>query len=120
MKSLVYVACLSFVALAGTSLGCAAQVQDEPADEAAEENVSSAEQSIELQPLQCNDLTLVMQKQEFCDWQTGPYDTSPIMIDCTKTCVTERHWGMIPGNPPKFGCVSGTTTCGGWVCESCN
>lgn len=121
MKSLSFRVCLSLVALAATSVGCAAQVQDEKEDEPAEETVASAEEAIEVVPYQCDDWTLVETRIQFCGYQTGPYDTSPISVTCKRTCVTDRHMGFTPSPPPgHFACVSGETTCGAWSCPSCD
>ncbi len=47
MKSLVFRTCLSFVVLAGTSLGCAAQVPDDPAAEPFEVGVAQSALAID-------------------------------------------------------------------------
>ena len=124
MKPSAILAILAMGATAMLGVGCqAADGDDELADELLDDEETQVdEQQLSPVPL-CQDLVVDIVTIKFCDFQTGPYDTSPITVQCHQTCVTERHLGFkppTPGNPGGLTCVSGETDCGAVVCPSCD
>src|SRR5688500_14503147 len=76
------------------------------------ESVASAEQELELTAQQrCPDLVVHQSVPKFCGPQDGPYDISPVIVQCTRTCVTDRFMQFTPTWPGGVECGAGESDC---------
>jgi hypothetical protein len=101
---------LSALALGLAVTACGLPDESPPTDQPA----ARVEQPITAVPL-CGPLVVTELQQKFCGPQTGPFDTSPVLVECTRTCTTTRHMNLLTRE-----CVSDETTCTGWVCPPCD
>lgn len=107
---------------AGVFLACGGADFDDPEatsfDEAGE-SVASAEQ--ELTALErCPDLVAHLSMPKFCGPLDGPFDRSPVIVQCTSTCVTDRFLRLTSTGPGAAECGTGETECTPWECPSCD
>ena len=86
----------------------------------ATESAASTEQELTLTAQErCPDLVVYQSKPKFCDAQNGPFDISPVKVECTRTCVTDRFMQFTSTLPGGVECGTGETECSPWECESC-
>jgi hypothetical protein len=84
------------------------------------EAVASTEQELEFTAQErCPDLVVYLAKPKLCGPQDGPFDISPVRVQCTRTCVTDRFMQFTPAWPGGVECGSGATECTPWECEPC-
>ena len=84
------------------------------------ESVASTEQELEVTKQErCPDLVVHLSKSKFCGPQVGPLDISPVVVQCTRTCVTDRFMQFTPTWPGSIECGIGETECTPWVCPPC-
>ena len=67
----------------------------------------------------CEDIRIEQVQYQFCGFQDGPLDDSPVFVRCTRTCTTERYVTFPAGIGGERVCESGETTCEPWSCPSC-
>jgi hypothetical protein len=85
------------------------------------ESVTSTEQELEFTKQErCPDLVVHLSKPKLCGPQVGPFDISPVVVQCTRTCVTDRFMQFTPTWPGGIECGTGETECTPWECESCD
>lgn len=120
MKSLGFRVLVLFGTLALAAAGCEAPSDGGETDEGMidEEEVQTSGQAITLTPEPfCQDLVLQQMKLVFCGPQVGPYDTSPVSVQCTRECVTHRHLVFSPSGAT---CTATSTECDPWYCPPCD
>jgi hypothetical protein len=83
------------------------------------ETVASTEQGLTAQE-RCPDLVVDQSIPKFCGPQNGPFDISPVVVQCTRTCVTDRFIQFNSTWPGGTTCGTGQTECTEWVCEPCD
>ncbi|MCA9617757.1 MAG: hypothetical protein KC731_01975 [Myxococcales bacterium] len=84
-----------------------------------DEEVGTDAEAIKATPI-CGDLVVEEHMPKFCGFQDGPYDQSPIVVHCSRTCVTERHISFDVPVGGDIECVVDGTECTGWECPSCD
>lgn len=117
MKYFIPRALLVLATLTLASLGCQQTGDETFADDLSEEDVSEAEEQLISPTPICSDMEIVELKTVFCGFQTGPYDTSPIDVTCTRTCYLDRKLVFTLDGAQ---CTTVSTTCDGWDCPSCD
>ncbi|MBL9022002.1 MAG: hypothetical protein JNL21_07360 [Myxococcales bacterium] len=103
------------------AVGCAVDDEgdgDEEEVDVVDEEVGTDAEALTATPM-CADLVVHQKQQKFCGPQDGPFDLSPVVVQCSRTCVTERH---ISFNGPSgdIECVVDGTDCTAWDCPSCD
>jgi hypothetical protein len=93
-----------------------------PLDEmSGSESIASTEQELEFTAQErCPDLVVHQSIPKFCGPQDGPFDISPVTVQCTRTCVTDRFMRFTPTWPGGVECGTGETECSPWQCEPCD
>lgn len=84
------------------------------------ESVASTEQELEFTKQErCPDLVVHLSKPKLCGPQDGPFDISPVVVQCSRTCVTDRFMQFTSTWPGGVECGTGETECTPWVCPPC-
>ena len=86
-----------------------------------EDSVAGAEQGPELTMQErCPELVIHPSIPELCGPRTGPFDISPVTVECTRTSLTDHFTRLTSKWPGGVECGTGETECLPWVCESCD
>lgn len=127
MKSLLVRAFLALGVLGLVAVGCQPQHDEDVLDDEdlAEEELVDGEPAVDEQDWTqqqiCQDLVVHLLQKKFCGFQEGPFDVSPVFVNCTRTCVTDRYIVLQPSYPGAgWTCETGETTCTPWVCPPCD